>query len=182
MIKIELNPNDLDATIHVLREAFSDLMGAIRWDGTHLHVPQAIAEYLDGITPADRHVRHARAVANARLNAEREARLAAPFVHPLATIDQRPSDIANWLGAAQLANQLIAAGQGAVPMSLRDAHNTTISLPATDVAALLTAMALNRAAIMEASWTAKSAVNEAETKEDVDAVVWSAWATLTPAA
>jgi hypothetical protein len=181
MTQIPMSTADRDVALAELSRKYGRIVDLVHHDGQALHLPVRMAEHLASFTPADLALRQARAIGLARLTHERDVLLREPYVHPIATIDQREGDLINWLGVSTMATQMIAAGHGETPIALRDAYNETQSLPATSVVTLLTAMAEHRSALMAASWAAKAAIDAAQTPEAIEAALtdWWLW---TPAA
>jgi hypothetical protein len=180
MTQIPMTMADRDVALSELSRTYGRIVDQVHHDGQALHLPTRMAEHLAAFSSGALALRQARALAQARLNHEREALLREPYTHPVATIDQREGDLINWLGLMAMANQMISAGHGATEIALRDARNVTLSLPATAIVTLLTAAAEHRSAIMAASWSAKSAIQAADSVEAVEAVMVTAWAGLTP--
>ncbi|MBZ8133213.1 hypothetical protein [Afifella sp. IM 167] len=75
------------------------------------------------------------------------------------TLDSRDdSDAINWLGLKNIADRLIADGQGETLLSVRDANDETFQSSAATISAALLSMAEWRGAILAAAWALKDQV------------------------
>lgn len=102
------------------------------------------------------------ALVAARVDAERDRRLALGYQHNfggsagIRTLDNRDeTDAINWLGLNSMAEKLIAGGQGAAMLPIRDAGNETFTASAETVSTAMMGMAQWRAGILSHSWTLK---------------------------
>ncbi len=91
------------------------------------------------------------------------------------TLDQRGSeDAINWLGLKGVADAMIADGQGAETIAIRDAADETFTASATVISAAMVAMGMWRSSVIAHSWTLKDAIAAAEDEAAVAAVDISA--------
>ena len=87
------------------------------------------------------------------------------------TLDNRTeSDAINWLGLKGLVDAMIAQGQGADMVQLRDASDQTFFASAQTIAGALIAMAQWRSALMAHSWTLKDRVKSAADEKAIGAI------------
>lgn len=119
----------------------------------------------------------AKAAKEALTNAARDAIIAAGYHHPFGgtigtrILDQRgPEDVMSWLTLKLLAQDLNSAGQGDMPLAIRDAKNSTFQAKASVVGEAMSAMGIWRAGILNRSWALKDAIEAAADKAAVDAI------------
>ncbi|MCW4114737.1 hypothetical protein NPA31_007145 [Aurantimonas sp. MSK8Z-1] len=119
----------------------------------------------------------AKATLSAAVNVERDAIIASGYQHNfgatagIRTLDTRTeADRINWIGLKSLADYMIADGQGATPIPIRDASNSTFTASATTVSAAMMSLLHWFSAVMAASWSLKDAIAAAEDDDALDAV------------
>ncbi len=125
------------------------------------------------LTPLER----AKADRRAAVNALRDQTITGGYQHNfgasagIRTLDQRGSeDAINWLGLKGVADALIADGQGAETIAIRDAADETFVASATVVSSAMVAMGVWRSSVIAHSWTLKDAIAAAEDEAAVAAI------------
>lgn len=111
------------------------------------------------------------------VNDRRNAKIAGGYQHNFGgtagtrMLDQRgESDAINWLGLKGIADSMVADGQGAVLLGLRDASNSTFEASATTVAAAILGMGMWRSSIIAHSWTLKDAIADSPDAAALDLI------------
>lgn len=118
-----------------------------------------------------------RAAKASAVNAKRDAIIAGGYQHNfggtagIRTLDQRSAeDAINWLGLKGVADAMIAGGNGAEPIGIRDAGDETFSSSATVVSSAMVAMGIWRSTVIAHSWVLKDVIAGAENEAAVKAV------------
>ena len=137
---------------------------------------QTESELAAVLEPHGLHVSVAAAM-RAAVNARRDEILGAGYQHNFGgsagvrTLDNRNlSDARNWLILARRVDRMIAAGDGADLVGVRDASNDTFTAAADTVKTALDSMEDWGAAVLAASWALKDAIEAAENGAALDAI------------
>lgn len=111
------------------------------------------------------------------VNAKRDALIAGGYQHNfggtagIRTLDQRSAeDAINWLGLKGVADAMIASGNGAELIGIRDAGDETFSSSATVVSSAMVTMGIWRSTVIAHSWVLKDAITAAEDEAALEAV------------
>lgn len=108
----------------------------------------------------------------AAVNAKRDAVIAAGYRHNfggsagIRTLDQRDArDETAWLSVKLMAADMVAAGQGASTISIRDASNATFTCSANVAVSAMSAMGVWRSEVSAWSWALKDEIAAADDED-----------------
>lgn len=108
----------------------------------------------------------------AAVNAKRDAVIAAGYRHNfggsagIRTLDQRDArDETAWLSVKLMAADMVAAGQGASTISIRDSSNATFTCSANVAVSAMSAMGVWRSEVSAWSWALKDEIAAADDED-----------------
>lgn len=140
------------------------LVESVRFDADNEKVVKEFSVVALDVQEAAGVLEDVRADALAKIDAKRDRMLTAGFTYDFGgdvgskTLQTRESDRINWLALHSMAMTLTNGGNPNTPMTLRDAQNALISVPARKVVSCMFDMGVRLSAIYAAAWSHKDFV------------------------